>query len=79
MTPTERGEVYDFLEGIIEGHDLDGLEVIVDALVTLASVEAVEQVNDESGVEWAGAADTLLNLYGRLADPSDDDDDDDDD
>ena len=61
MTPDERGEVYEALESVIAEHGLDGLEVIVDALVTIASAEAEDEDPD-----WIDAADGLLVLYNGL-------------
>jgi len=62
MTPTERGEIYEFLEETIEEHGFEGLEVIVDALVTIAAGEAADG-DDE---EWIDVADELLSFHGKL-------------
>lgn len=63
MTPDERGEVYEFLEATIEAHGFDGLDVIVDALVTIAAGEAADADDAE---EWVDVADELLILHGKL-------------
>jgi len=61
VTPDEREEVYESLQTVIDEHGMDGLEAIVDALVTLATAEAVQDPD-----EWVDVADELLVLYGNV-------------
>lgn len=69
MTPAEsrvrlfHRSLYESLETVIEKHGLAGLEVIVDALVTIAAAEAEEDPD-----EWTDIADELLVLYDNLLD-----------